>query len=414
MIPAPWFNFAAALTIGMLIGLERERSKGDGPSRRPAGIRTFALTSLLGAVAVHIGGVTLLAIAAGGVAVLAALAYFRAPDTDRGLTTEVGLMATPLLGGLAMSDPLLAAALGAIVTVVFAAKTPLHGFVTRILTSAEVRDGLIFAVATLVIWPLLPNRYMGPMLALNPHSIWMLVILVLALGAGGHIATRLFGQRFGLPLAGLASGFISSTATIGSMAGRAARDPGSMEAAVAGAMFSTVATFAQMALVLLVTHPPTFQILWPALAAGGAAAAAYGTMAMLRATASDDDAEPEAGRTFSITAALALAAMMAVMLVGQSFLKEWFGETGVIAGATLGGFVDTHSAAISIASLAAADRLTPLATVVPILAAMTSNAVSKTVMAITAGSGAFALRLVPGIVLSMAAPWAVALALLLR
>ena len=221
MLTAPWLNFAVALGIGLLIGLERERSKGEGPTRRPAGIRTFALGALLGAIATHLGGVPLLAVATTALMVLTALSYFRGHDEDPGLTTEIGLITTPLLGGIAMSDTLLASGLGVALAVVFAAKTPLHGFVRRTLTAAEVTDGLVFAVATLLIWPQLPDRYLGPLQSLNPHSIWLLVILVLALGASGHVATRVLGARFGLPIAGLASGFVSSTATIGTMAGRA-------------------------------------------------------------------------------------------------------------------------------------------------------------------------------------------------
>ena len=182
--------------------------------------------------------------------VLTALSYVQSHDPDPGLTTEVGLMATPLIGGLAMSDRLVASGLGVAVAVVFAAKTPLHGFVRRVLTDIEVNDGLVFAVATLVIWPQLPDRYLGPLQALNPHNIWLLVILVLALGACGHVATRALGPRLGLPIAGFASGFVSSTATIGSMAARAAKDPASMRAAVAGAAFSTVATFIQLACIM--------------------------------------------------------------------------------------------------------------------------------------------------------------------
>ena len=166
-----------------------------------------------------------------------------------------------------MSDTGLAAGLGVAVAVIFAAKAPLHGFVMRVLTGAEVTDALIFAVATLVIWPQLPDRYLGPLQALNPHSIWFLVILVMALGACGHVATRALGARFGLPIAGLASGFVSSTATIGAMAGRAAKDPASMTAAVAGAAFSTVATFVQLALLLLTITRPTLVLMAPALGA---------------------------------------------------------------------------------------------------------------------------------------------------
>lgn len=108
----PWFNLAVALTLGLLIGLERERSKGEGPARRPVGIRTFALAALVGAIAVQLGGILLLAIATAGVAVLTALSYVRGHDPDPGLTTEIGLMSAPLIGGLAMSDTLLVSALG--------------------------------------------------------------------------------------------------------------------------------------------------------------------------------------------------------------------------------------------------------------------------------------------------------------
>jgi uncharacterized membrane protein (DUF4010 family) len=276
MTASPWFKFAVALALGLLIGLERERTKGQGPTRRTAGIRTFALATLLGALAAHLGGAVLLAVATAAVAVLTALSYVRIHDADPGMTTEVGLVAAPLLGGVAMSDPLLASGLSVAVAVVFAAKAPLHSFTRDVLTAAEVKDGLVFAIATLVIWPLLPDRYMGPLQALNPHTVWLLVVLILAIGACGHITTRALGARYGLPVAGLASGFVSSTATIGSMAGRAVKEPPIMRAAVAGAALSTVATFLQMALVLLALDRPTLTLMTPALAAGGAAAALYG------------------------------------------------------------------------------------------------------------------------------------------
>jgi uncharacterized membrane protein (DUF4010 family) len=413
MTLTPWFNFAVALALGLLIGLERERSKGDGPDRRPAGIRTFALAALLGAIATHLGGVSLLAIATGGVMVLSALSYLRSRETDPGLTTEVGLMTVPLLGGLAMSDTYLASGLGVAVAVVFAAKAPLHSFVKGVLSDSEVKDGLVFAVASLVIWPQLPDRFLGPLQALNPHSIWLLVVLVLALGACGHVATRALGPRFGLPIAGLASGFVSSTATIGAMAARATKDPTSMRASVAGAALSTVATFAQMALVLLAISQATLVLLVPALAAGGLAAAIYGLAFAVRALRSNDVPASEPGRAFNVGTALGLAAMMAVMLVIAAALKQWLGEAGVVVGATVAGFVDTHSAAISVASLAASDKLTPQEAVVPILAAMTSNAMAKIVMAVGAGGRGFALRIVPGIVLSIAAAWAGGLPMIL-
>ncbi|WP_020175009.1 MgtC/SapB family protein [Methyloferula stellata] len=412
MLASPWFRLLIALAIGLLIGLERERSKGEGPHRRPAGIRTFGLTALLGAVAVHVGGTWLLAIVTGAVAILAALSYGREDRGDPGLTTAIGLLATPLLGGLAMSDPPLASALGVTVAVVFAAKAPLHQFVRGVLTDNEMNDGFIFAVVTLVIWPQLPDSYMGPLNSLNPHSLWLLVVLVTAIGAGGHIAIRAFGARYGLPIAGLASGFVSSTATIGAMANRAAKEIAVMAAAVAGAALSTVATFVQMILLLLATSTPVLRVMAPALIAGGLAAALYALAFTLRSLRSSEVPTAEGGgRAFSAAAALGLAATLAVMLVATAYLKTWFGEAGIVIGAAVSGLVDTHSAAISVASLVASGQLGPEAAILPILAAMSSNALMKIVVAISAGSRGFVLRLVPGLILSIAAAWVVAIAI---
>ena len=401
-----WFDFAVAIALGLLIGLERERSKGEGPSRRPAGIRTFALASLFGALAIHVGGVTLLVAAVAIIGLLVGLAYFRSHDDDPGLTTDFGLLITPLLGGLAMSDSLLASGLGVAVAVIFAVKAALHGFVKGTLTSEELNDGLVFAITTLIVWPQLPDRYVGPLQALNPHMLWLLVVLVLAIGACGHVATRALGARYGLPIAGLASGFVSSTATIGSMAGRAVKEPTSMKATVAGATLSTVATFVQLALLLFAISPPTLKVMAPALAAGGITAGVYGLFFTVRSLKSTDSPQTDfSGRAFSIKAALALSATMAVMLVAAAILKERLGETGVVVGTAVAGLVDAHSAAISVASLATSGKLTPQDAVLPILAGMTSNAMAKGVMAIGAGSWSFVFRVVPGLLLSMAAAW---------
>ena len=341
--------------------------------------------------------------------VLIALSYAGSHKDDPGLTTEIGLMATPLLGGLAMSDIPLASGLGVTVAVLFAAKAPLHGFVRGMLTDLEVNDALVFAVATFVIWPWLPDRYLGPLQALNPYKIWLLVILVLALGACGHVATRVLGSRFGLPVAGLASGFVSSTATIGAMGGRAAKDPGRLGGAVAGASFSTVATFVQLGLLLVTVSRPTLLLMTPALAAGAIVTAAYGLFFAVRGTTAETPPAEASGRAFSVGTALGLAAMMAVMLLVSAGLRNWLGEAGVVAGAMVAGFVDTHAAAVSVASLAASAKLTPRDAVVPILAAMTSNTIAKVAMAIGTGSRAFVLRIVPGLVLSIAAAWAAAM-----
>jgi uncharacterized membrane protein (DUF4010 family) len=155
-------NFAVAIGIGLLIGAERERRKGEGPTRSPAGIRTFTITALAGAVSITVGGELLLAVCTAGVVALTAIAYWRGHDDDPGLTTEIVLILTMLIGGFSMRQPAIAAGLAAVVAGLLAARSQLHRFVRSGLTEDEVTDALIFAGATLVVLPVLPDHPIGP------------------------------------------------------------------------------------------------------------------------------------------------------------------------------------------------------------------------------------------------------------
>jgi len=405
-------NLAVALGIGLLIGGERERRKGEGPSRAPAGIRTFTVASLAGAISFTVGGELMLAVTTAGVVTLTALAYWRAHDDDPGLTSEIALILTALLGGLSVRQPALAAGVAAAVAALLAARTPLHHFVRSVLTEGEVKDALIFAGATLVVLPLLPDRPLGPYDALNPHMIWIIVILVMAISAAGYIAFRILGARFGLPLAGLASGFISSIATIGAMGARATKAPDVLAAAVAGAVLSTVATIVQMAAVLAATSVLTLQSLSGPLVCAGLAAAAYGAVFTIRALRQKTGDEPRSGRAFSLSTALIFVLTLSGILVASAALREWFGETGVIMAAAVAGFVDTHSAAISIASLVASGKMNAVDAVIPILAGLSTNTIGKIIFAWISGGHSFAVRVIPGLILVALAAWGGALVML--
>jgi len=401
-------NLAVALGVGLLIGAERERRKEEGPGRSAAGIRTFAVSSLAGAVSFMIGGSILLAVVLVGVTALLGIAYWRGNQEDPGLTTEIALVLTTLLGGLAIQEPALAGGLAVTITVLLAARSALHRLVRTVLTEDELTDGLIFAASTLVILPLVPNRPIGPYDSLNPHSIWILVILIMAISAAGYIAVRTVGARFGLPIAGLASGFISSTATIGSMGERAAESGDILPAAVAGAVLSTVATIIQMAIVLAATSVTALQRLSAALVCAGLAATVYGAVFTIRALRRHTDNRGQTGHAFSLWTALVFALILAAILVLAAALKDWFGETGVTLAAALGGFADTHAAAISVASLVATGRMRADDAVIPILAGLSTNTVSK--LALAAGGGrSFALRVIPGLIIVVSAAWAGAL-----
>ena len=197
-----------------------------------------------------------------------------------------------------------------------------------------------------------------------------------------------------------------AAATIGAMGTRAARAPELLGAAVAGAVLSTVATFVQLVLLIGATDLATLRSLSRPLACGGGAALLYGGVFMALAFRQKMARQDEPGHAFSVKSAILFAGLLAAILVASAALEDWFGESGLLAVASLAGLADTHSAAISVASLVASGKLGADAAVVPILAAVTTNSATKMIFAFTTGGTAFAVRVVPGLLLVLAAAWA--------
>jgi uncharacterized membrane protein (DUF4010 family) len=402
-------GFCVALGIGLLIGAERERRKGSGIMRGSAGIRTFAATSMLGAVGVLLGGV-LLIVATLIVGALAVVSYQRTRDNDPGITTEISLLLTCLLGGLAMHHAALAAGIGAALALLLAARNRIHFFVRGVLTERELHDALLFFAAALILLPLAPDRFMGPFDALNPHSIARLVVLVMAISAIGYVAMRSLGVRYGLPLAGFSSGFISSTATIHTLGLRAARSTAHAAGAAAGAVLSTVATIIQMGLVVALVQPALLHELMQPLLFGGAMAVAYSLVFMLRGiSASDETEKNDIGHAFDLKSAVLFAAIMSGVLLLSAALSALLGSRGTLLAAVATGLIDPHATAASVASLVTANKLSVQDALWPILAGLTTNTLMKAIVAFNAGGAQYAARIVPGLVLVIAATWAGAL-----
>src|SRR5579864_247070 len=407
-------RLATALGIGLLIGAERERRKGAGASRYPAGIRTFAITCLLGGVSLQLGGEVLLAVATLAIAALVATAYIRTSAKDPGLTTETALLLTLLLGGLAMRQPALASGLAVTLAILLASRTRIHRFVRFVLTEAELTDALVLAAAVLVVLPLIPDHYVGPFSAINPRMIWRIVLLMISISASGYVAVRLLGVRFGLPLAGLASGFVSSAATIASMGSRARQQPVLLRSAVAGAVLSTIATVVEMAAVLAASSRPVLFVLTLPLIAAGVVAVIYAAWFTIWGIRHDAPRATQPGSAFSLKTALAFAATMAAVLLASAALNSWLGKAGVIAASVVAGFADTHAAAVSVASLVAAGKMSARDALIPCLAGLTTNTVTKAVLAITGGGRRFAIQIIPGLMLVIAAAWIAAVPALSR
>jgi len=399
-------RLAAALAVGLLIGVERERHKGQGPRRAAAGVRTFTLISLAGAISLELGGPPAFLLVAGVIGLFAAISYVRTFRHDAGLTTEVAMVVPVLLGGLALNEPQIAGALAVVVTIILASRTKVHDWINNLLTDEEIRDGLVLLAAALVILPLLPEKPIDQWGVFDLRKLWTLAVLVMAINGLGYIAVRALGAKVGLALAGLFSGFVSSTATIGAMGSRAKTRAELRGGAVAGAAASSVATVVQLGIVVGLVSIPTLKILVPSLLLSGLAALGYAALFTLRSVRETTEADIAPGRPFSPKTALLFVLIVGAALAVSTALTTWLGDNGLLLATAVAGLGDSHAAAISAASLAAGGQTEVKMAAVAVLIGFSTNAISKTVVAFSLGDRRFAFQLLPGIVLMVLAAWA--------
>lgn len=398
-LPATALEFTVAFGVGLLIGVEREQSKGSGPTRAAAGVRTFVLLALAGALAQWLGSAALL-VAGIAVALLVFASYRRSGSEDPGLTTEVAMIVTFLLGCVAMRLPAAGAGLGVLVAILLYSKPRLHPFVREQLSGQELHDLLMLAAAAFVVLPLLPDRAIDPWGAIDLRRLWLLVVALMAISSAGYVALRWFGPRLGLPLAGFAGGFVSSTATIAAMADQSRSAPTRRRAFASAALASNVGTVLQLAVVLGAFSPPLLRLAaWP-LAAAGAVACVAALASMLGAPGlRDGESANLLKRPFEPRRVLGFVALIAAILLVAAIARQLLGEASLPWVLALTGLGDVHAAAASAAQLVSVGQADVAATMPALLAALASNSLVKCVMAGLRGGARFALLTVPWIAL---------------
>ncbi|RSZ56376.1 MgtC/SapB family protein [Massilia atriviolacea] len=395
-------GMAVATGCGLLIGIDRERRKGSGPKRAYAGVRSFALASFIGALAQALGGALVL-VAAMLVAALSVAAYWRDRSDDPGVTTELALFLSFLLGVAAIDNPRVAAGAAVIVAALLHLRSPLHRFARTTLTGPELRDALLFAAAALVVRPLLPDASSPWLLGVNPTTLWSLVILIMGIQAAAHIGLRLSGARLGLAMSGFAAGFVSSVATTTAMGARCRKEPDLRQACVAAALLSNSATFVLLWVVAITVAPAHLRQLAPVLASALCAALAVGA-AGLAGQRGGSPYLPAPGRVFDIRQAALFALLLSAATSALAWLNASFGSGALLSGSALAGFFDVHAAAGSALSLLAGGSATPRAAMLAMLLAITTNMASKAAGAM-AGGWQFALRVNAGLLLVLLAAW---------
>ncbi|MES2149284.1 MAG: DUF4010 domain-containing protein [Pseudomonadota bacterium] len=396
-------GLGAALGCGLLIGIERERRKGSGPRRAFVGVRSFALVSSIGAFSALQGGALVL-LAGALVLGLSLISHWRERSDDPGVTTELALFLSFLLGVNAIAEPSISAGAAVIVAALLNLRGPLHHFARVSLRGGELRDALTLAGAALIVYPLLPDAGSSWLLGINPHRMWGLVVVILSLQGIAHIALRITGPTLGLALTGFASGFVSSTATTAAMGQRYRAQALLLAPCAAAALLSNVATYLMLLVVTLTIAPGQLPHLAASLGSALLATLLVAGLGLRAAHAAPSEPAPP-GRAFSVRQALLFSFILSAATAMVTYANAYLGRTAATIGAMLAGLADVHAAASSILSLAASGALGPSDLLFGFLLALSANTASKLTAAGLGGGWHFLARVGPGLLLILLAAW---------
>jgi uncharacterized membrane protein (DUF4010 family) len=392
-------EFGTALLIGALIGLEREKRKATEKETDIGGLRTFIIFALIGAIC---GWLTDLLdmpwiLIAGLVAVTATVTVGyvvtaqRTPESS-GITTEAAALAVFLFGAMATLGYLGAAvALAIATTAVLAYKQPLHGLVDK-MGWDDIHAGVRLLIATFIVLPLLPDRAIDPWGALNPYSLWRLMLLISSLSLIGYVGTRWFGADRGIVLSGLTGGLVSSTAVTLSFAKQSRDDsrPATSYVLACGMLLAWGIMFGRVVIeVLVVNRALVGQVLVPFIAMGIAAGlAAWLFLKRGAAQSKTTSKAPDVPlkNPFSLTAGAKFAAFFAVVLLVVALVQMYWPGRGLYMVAALAGLTDVDAITLSMAEYAKTGDSGVAVNAIVIAALM--NTLVKCGMAATLGGAA--------------------------
>lgn len=386
MIPQPFVQLAVALGLGLLVGLQRERTDSA-----VAGIRTFALITLLGAVVAYLGKayggwVVAVGLLASAVLVVSGnLVRLQSNEAEPGQTTEFTALLMYGVGALVVIGPLpLAVVLAGVIAVLLHLREPLHQLVERI-GEDDFKAIMQFVLIALVILPVLPDRPMGPYDVLNPYQIWWMVVLIVGLSLAGYVAYKLFGARAGAVLGGVLGGIISSTATTVSYARRSKEEPNTARLAALVVMLASTVVYGRVLVEIGAVAPRSFRVIAPPVFALLGLGIALSAVMWFWGRGKEENL-PEQGNPAELKSALAFGALYALVLLAVAFARDRFGTAGLYTVAGLSGLTDMDAITLSTSRLVEGGGLDPGTGWRAIVLASMSNLVFKAGIVAALGS----------------------------
>jgi uncharacterized membrane protein (DUF4010 family) len=359
-------KLALALGIGLLVGLEREWS------RKEVGVRTFAITSILGALAEFVGLPVVVAVLM-GVFLLVALLNAQSLRRDGSLetTTSASLITVYVLGVLVGQGHFFTAATSAILTTMLLAwKSELVRFAGA-LQPTEIRGAVLLGLLSFVVYPLLPNEFVDAWQLVNPRQAWVAVVVIAGLGFLNYVLLKLYSAR-GLYYAALLGGLVNSTAAVAELSSSFSKPaPESIPRAVAVLLLTTIAMCVRNLVLFTIFAPAAADAAAPPLLAMAGAAGIISWLLWGRNRS--EIQPPKLSSPVSLRRVLTFGLLFLALAAIGTLAQRYLGRLGFLAFSTLGGLVSSASTTASAASLATSGKVLPeTAALAAILTSMAS------------------------------------------
>jgi uncharacterized membrane protein (DUF4010 family) len=270
---------------------------------------------------------------------------------------------------------------------------------------AKIRFSLGCTFA-LLLWWLLPDKFMGPYNAWNPHALMEFVITLFTISFAGQWAIQKFGAHYGLLITGLMGGFASSTATIHNMGTIAKADPSLAARAALSGVLSNVATMVQLLILQKLLAPALFSVTFVPIVCGLVAVIVYAAL-ILKGHPTGTVAKVNSPHSMTIDwkGLLILMAIVGSLSLVTAALNTVYGQNGLWLGAVLSGLVDAHALVPTLASLLRQDKILLQEAVLPLLMSLTANTLTKSLLAFQSGGLHYAKSVSVGIWVTTASVW---------
>lgn len=418
-----FYRLVAAIGIGLIIGMQREHTYFDQSDRHPAGVRTFTLvgmggamaamlSDLMGGLAPFVTGFVVIGLLLTASHISFGLLHRNAsggqgaePDKETvpetaGITTSVALVIVYLLGALCWHNRLLESCVIMVIMLwILTAKQQLHDFAKH-LSREDILATVKFAVISALILPFLPNQAYGPtgLEVLNPHSIWLFVVFVSGIGFVGYILIKLVGPGKGIWLTGLLGGLASSTALTLNLVGRSRDNESYAYDFALGIVLSWTVMYIRLYVICVALMPALAGVLAIPLLVPALPAAAYALFLKFRSQ-NRQQKNPDFSNPFKLLPAIKFGVIFTVVMFVANAARVYLGSGALIACSFLGGAAEMDAVAFSLIDMNVSVGLAARDLILAMLFASLANTVTKGCLVCFLGAKSMRKPIIPAVVL---------------